>query len=197
MAQSAHDAPTPEDAIKAFARDKLGAAVCGIASAAVLDELAPPGYGPRDVMAGSRSVIVIGGPLYTRGAWRTPDTRVAWANQLWAGRALAMRLARHLEFTYGEYAIFYDGDRKSGDVPFLDVELCAEQAGLGSRGLNGRILHREHGLLGFSAVVTRMELRPDGPLATPVCPHPVCVEMWAVECSRMKRRQASADVRRR
>lgn len=173
--------PRPEDTIKAFARDTLGAAACGIASAAVLDELAPVGYRPSDILAGARSVVVIGGPLYTRGAWRTPDTRIAWANQLWAGRALAMRLARHIEYRHGQYAVFYDGDKRSGNVPFLDLELCAEQAGLGSRGLNGRILHPEHGLLGFSAAVTAMPLQPDGPLAEPVCPHPVCVDLWQAQ----------------
>lgn len=68
----------------------------------------------------------------------------------------------------------------TGFVPVLSLKVCAELAGLGTRSMaGGIILSKEHGLLGFAATITTMDLSPDGPMSDPVCPDRACIAMFA------------------
>ncbi len=62
----------PETRIKELAL-REGAGLVGIASVEAINQLAPKGHRPDDVLAGARSVVVIAGRTYLRGAWRSPD----------------------------------------------------------------------------------------------------------------------------
>jgi len=167
--------------IKASARD-MGADAVGVAAASDFSRFAPPGYRPEDLLKGARSVIAIGKRRYTAGQWRTSNIDVVHrARSLQGGRdAVGFAIANLIEREYGHHAILINpGMFDTGIVPPISLKLCAELAGLGTRSMaGGIILSREHGLMGFVAVITTMKLAPDGPMADPVCPDPSCVAMW-------------------
>lgn len=174
----------PEEAIKAFGV-KHGALTVGIASVAAIEEQAPPGHRPSDFLPGARSVVVAGGHHYTKGAWRSPDPRIKGISRSFPfyRRNLALKIASLIEERYGYYAIFMPGNNDStNNTPFLSLKLCAELAGLGTRGMNGGIvLNQQFGMLNFVATITTMPLESDGPMAIAQCPAAGCVRMWERE----------------
>jgi hypothetical protein len=167
--------------IKQFALDK-GADAVGIASVAEIKRLVPQGYSPDDLLKGAKSVIVSGNRRYTSGTWFTSNIDVIHRQRAAMGGrdAVALAVARFIEKEYGCASIsIVPAMFDSGMNPVISLKVLAEMAGLGTRCMaGGIILNKEHGLLGFVAVITTMELVPDRPLAEPVCPHPACVSMW-------------------
>jgi epoxyqueuosine reductase QueG len=161
---------------------KMGVDAIGIASVEEFKKHAPEGYCPDDILPGAKSVIVIGKRRYSWGQWNTSNIDVihrARAGQ--SGRdAAGANIAALLEKKYSHASLFINpGMFDTGIVPVMSLKLAAELAGLGTRSMaGGIILSKDHGLMGFVAVVTTMELKPDGPLKTPVCPDKSCVKSY-------------------
>ena len=170
----------PEERIRQKAGE-LGARAVGFAGVEQINAIAPPGHRPDDLLPGARSVVVIGGAQPTAGAWRAGSnealTQVGYNKAPLAAAARA--LAVHIEEIFGYLALPIPAGEKCGRYPFLSLKLCAEMAGLGTRSMaGGVVLNKEHGLLFFNGVITTLPLAAEGPLAEPVCPHPVCVRLW-------------------
>jgi hypothetical protein len=159
----------------------MGARVVGIASVEAINRFAPPGHQPDDLLRGARSVIVLGGAEPLAGAWKARSDRVLGSvgynpAQIVAGARL---LSYHIENRYGYCAVPVPIGAWEGSYPFLSLKLCAEMAGLGTRSMaGGIILNPDYGLLFFSAVLTTLPLREDGPMKDLLCPHESCIRIW-------------------
>lgn len=170
---------TPEREIKQLAIQR-GAEQVGIASVARINEYAPSGHRPDDILIGARSVVVFAGRVTPRGAWRSPDYRTHYANRDFPRirTGIAMAVAKFIESKYGYYAIGQIPP-PVGFNPSLSLKLCAEMAGLGTRSMAaGILLNRELGLINLSVCITTMPLTADLPMKEPVCPHSSCIDMW-------------------
>jgi len=174
---------SPENDLKSFAL-KRGAVVVGIADVEVINQSAPEGHQPSDLMKDAKNVIVIGIEPLLASAWRTPNPRmlgVVGSFKLKKLKQVGISLSEYIEARYQYYAIDYNTytmETGSWD-PALSIKLCAELAGLGTRALaGGMILNPKWGFLYYSLVITSMSLKADGPMIEPVCPAPSCVEMW-------------------
>jgi len=175
---------TPEQEIKQMGLER-GADQVGIASVARIDELAPAGHRPDDILIGAKTVIVFAGRTTPRGAWRSPDYRTHYHNREFprVRTGVAMAVAKFIESKFGYYAIG-QVPPPTGFNPSLSFKLCAEMAGLGTRSMAaGILLNRKLGLLNFSVCITTMPLNADEPMTDPVCPHPSCVELWGKQQS--------------
>lgn len=169
----------PEQEIKELGI-RRGADQVGIASVADINRYAPNGHRPGDILIGAKSVIVFAGHIAPRGVWLSPNDRTHYENQdfpriRWG---IAMDVAKFIENKFGYYSI---GRTPSsvGLNPSLSLKLCAEMAGLGTRSMAGAIILNDRlGMLSFSACLTTMPLKADGPTEKPVCPHPSCIKMW-------------------
>jgi epoxyqueuosine reductase QueG len=170
-----------EDFIKQKALE-FGADAVGIASVKRYHEYAPKGYRPDDLLKNAASVVTLGKRRYTTGQWLASTLDPIYrARSAMGGRdAAGYSIAKLIEQTYGHPALFIGPAMfDCGLVPVMSLKLSAELSGLGSRSMAGAIILNEaHGLLGFVAVITTMELEPDGPLDEPVCPDRVCVSLW-------------------
>ena len=160
----------------------MGARAAGVASVKAINQFAPPGYRPDDILKGAKSVVVLGGNEPTMGAWRSGTNRVLGSigyNRSMLGAA-ARKLSYYLEDNYGYFAIPVPSGNATGHYPYMSLKLCAELAGLGTRSMAaGILLNPLFGLLYFNGVITTMPLKEDGPMAEPVCPHVSCVGLWA------------------
>lgn len=179
--QSEAQAEAATDRIKKFALDR-GADAVGIASVAEVRKHVPKGYSPDDLLKGAKSVVVTGNRRYTSGTWLTSNIDVIHRVRAAMGArdAVPLAVARFIESEYGYASIvILPAMFDTGMNPVISLKILAEMAGLGTRSMAGGItLNEKHGLLGFVAVITTMELVPDGPLAEPICPHPACVTIW-------------------
>ena len=160
----------------------MGADAVGIAAVSDFHEVCPEGYRPDDLLRGAKSVVVVGKRRYLKGQWTAPNTDLV--HRARAGQSkrdtIAATFAARFEREFGHPALFVNpGMYDTGFVPVLSLKVCAELAGLGTRSMaGGIILNEQHGLLGFAATITTMELVPDGPLKYPVCPDRACVTMY-------------------
>ncbi|MFC1872608.1 hypothetical protein ACFLYV_02685 [Chloroflexota bacterium] len=171
-----------EAEIKNFGLQR-GANLVGIASAEMIDSFPPPGHRTTDILKGAKSVIVLAGHMAPAGAYLSPSQRTVPANRLFPRTSIGVSIAvaKHIEDKYG-YASIGEIPPPVGFHPSLSQKLCAEMAGLGTRSLAGSIiLNPEIGLISVSTCLTTMPLEPDGPMTTPVCPHPICLETWQSE----------------
>jgi epoxyqueuosine reductase QueG len=161
---------------------EMGADVVGIASVAQFYKYVPAGYRPDDLLKGAKSVVVTGNRRYTSGTWFTSNIDIIHRARSAMGsrNAVAWGIATLIEREYGHAAIpILPAMFDCGMNPVISLKVCAELAGLGTRSMaGGIILNKEHGLLGFVAVITALDLLPDGPLTKPICPDGVCVTMW-------------------
>jgi hypothetical protein len=146
------------DAIREI-KDKalsMGARVAGVASVEAINQFAPPGYRPDDILKGAKSVVVLGGNEPTMGAWRSGTNRVLGSigyNRSMLGAA-ARKLAYYLEDNYGYFAIPVPSGNATGHYPYISLKLCAELAGLGTRSMAaGILLNPLFGLLYFNGFV--------------------------------------------
>ncbi len=160
---------------------KSGALVWGVAAADAF-EAAPEGRRPNDLLPRARSVLVVGGAQPRAGDWQSPNYQhmeVTTTSDRIHG--LALKLARVVEDHYGYYAVCVPPGVDHGQQPFMSIALAADLAGCGSTSLAGPVLHPEFGFMYFGAIVTTMPLPADGPLETPACPAPECVEMYTAD----------------
>ena len=172
---------SPAEHIKQKALE-MGADAVGIAAVSDFYRYAPEGHRPDDILKGAKSVVSIGKRRYNTGQWLSPNLDTihrARAGQ--GGRdAIGMAIANRIEQDHG-YPSLMIGPAMfdTGLVPVMSLKLPAELAGLGTRSMaGGIILSRDHGLMGFVAVITTMELDPDGSLDEPVCPDSACVALY-------------------
>ncbi len=175
------DGQMARDELFAFA-GKSGAMVCGIAAAEAFNDHAPEGFRPTDILPRAKSVVVVGGNPPRAGDWASPlvelQETMSTSDRI---NALGLRIAKFIEDHFGYYATFIPPGVNKGNRPFLSVMLAAELSGCGSRSLAGPILHPEYGMLFYSAIVTTLPFAVDGPLETPACPAPSCIQMWEDE----------------
>jgi epoxyqueuosine reductase QueG len=160
---------------------KSGALVWGVAAADAF-EAAPGGRRPGDLLPRAMSVLVVGGAQPRAGDWQSPNYQhmeVTTTSDRIHG--LALKLARVVEDRYGYYAVCVPPGVDHGQQPFMSITMAADLAGCGSKSLAGPVLHPEYGFMYFGAIVTTMPLPADGPLETPACPAPECVEMYTAE----------------
>ncbi len=158
-----------------------GALVSGVAAAEAF-EVAPAGRRPADLLPNASSVLVIGGAQPRAGDWQSPNYQhmeVTTTSDRIQG--LALKLARIVEDHYGYYAVCVPPGVDQGQQAFMSISMAADLAGCGSTSLAGPVLHSEYGFMYYGAVITTMPLPADGPLETPACPAPECVEMYAAE----------------
>lgn len=157
---------------------KAGALVAGVAAADAFTA-AMEGQHPADLLPGAKAVIVVGGAQPRAGDWRSPNYRhMETTSTSDRVTAIGNRVAQHVERRFGYYAIAVPPGVDRARRPFLNIALAAELAGCGSASLAGPVLHPEHGFMYYAAVLTTLALPADGPLESPACPAPECVEMW-------------------
>ena len=161
---------------------ELGADAVGIASVKDFHDYAPKGHRPDDLLKDAKSVITLGKRRYTTGQWLASTLDPIYrARSAMGGRdAAGFSIAKLIEQTYSHPALFIAPAMfDTGLIPPMSLKLCAELSGLGTRSMAGAIiLNESHGLLGFVAVITTLDLVPDTPLPEPVCPDRVCVSLW-------------------
>lgn len=176
MASSAAEGKARQ--LKELARER-GADAVGIASVEAIDERAPDGYGIRDTFHDAKTVIVAGVDEGTEGAKKSGSSMVLWDSKISRrGKRGKIRMALNdtIEEEYGYESLrFPKMFKEGGMIPYGSLKVCAEEAGLGWRGINDIVLHPEHGAnLGFTAVITNMPLATDGPLEHNPCPTQFC-----------------------
>jgi epoxyqueuosine reductase QueG len=171
----------PTARLKQMARE-MGADAVGVAAVSGFHRHAPAGHRPDDILKGAKSVVAIGKRRYTTGQWLSANIdTVHRARSGQGGRdAIGFAIANRIEQDYGHASLMINpGMFDTGLVPVMSLKLSAELAGLGARSLaGGIILSADHGLMGFVAVITTLELEADGPLQEPVCPDPACVTQY-------------------
>ncbi|MEE2777490.1 MAG: hypothetical protein VYE73_12110 [Acidobacteriota bacterium] len=162
---------------------RAGAQVCGVADAEAFDA-APEGFRPEDLLPGAQRVFVIGGSAPRAADWASPlhehQETMGTSDRI---HSLGLKVAKFIESELGYYALFVPPGMNTGNRPFLSIALAAELSGCGSPSLAGPILHPQHGLLYYSAIVTTLALPPDGPAREAACPAPACVEMFENEAT--------------
>lgn len=169
--------------IKAFAR-AAGAPMVGVASVEAINQYAPPGARPTDILPEALRVVVVGVESSPGGAWRLPDPRlmgIVSNNRLSRAKNIAFKVAEFIEVEFGCYAMPYAAYALGigGWDPVLSFKLCAELAGIGSRSLaGGMILNKDHGFPYLGLCLTSMPLPADSLVEEDVCPHLSCVKMW-------------------
>ncbi|MEM7346081.1 MAG: hypothetical protein AAF485_17720 [Chloroflexota bacterium] len=169
--------------IKVLAR-KGGAPMAGVASVEAINEYAPPGAQPTDILPECRTVVAVGVESSPGGAWHTPDPRIMGIvsnNRLSKAKDVAWKIAEFIESEYGYFAMPYGTYAlgSGGWDPVLSFKLVAELAGIGSRSLaGGMILNADHGFPYIGLCLTSMPLPATGPVEEDVCPHPSCFKMW-------------------
>ena len=176
---------TPQEAkdkIVAYCK-KRGALAVGVADVNVLERIAPPGHGPRDLMPRAKSVISVGVGGSTQGAWFSSAKTMSFIGDTEKrGYKIAFGLSYYLETLFGYRSIFCPPDmdpEQGARVPLQSLKLHAEVAGIGARSLAGDILlHPEFGFMYYASVFTEMRLPYDEPMARNPCPAPSCVDMY-------------------
>ena len=161
---------------------RKGALAVGVADIDMLERIAPPGFGPRDLMPKVKSVIALGVGGQTQGAWSLPSKALGYFGSTETrGYSIAYGCAFYIENKFGKRSVYCppDMDSESGPrVPLQSLKLHAELAGIGARSLAGDILlHPEFGYMYFASLFTELELPPDAPMTENPCPAPSCVEL--------------------
>ncbi len=102
----ADDLGSAKAAIRDYALSR-GAAAFGIASVELIEQFAPPGHGPRDLLPQCQAVISVGVTGPTQGTWRSPAKVMTsiGANVARIYR-VAMGLTYLLESRFGYRAIY-------------------------------------------------------------------------------------------
>ena len=180
--QRAVEPKAAKEAVFEYVRRK-GALAVGVADLEVIEQVAPPGHRPSDMMPRVKSVIAIGVGGQTQGAWSVPAKAMGYFGSTETrAYTIAYGLSFFLESRFEAPSIYCppDMDNEFGTrVPLQSLKLHAEVAGIGARSLAGDILlHPEFGYMYFASVFTELELPPDAPLEENPCPAPSCVNMY-------------------
>ena len=157
---------------------KRGAEVARVGDPALLED-AEPGLRPSELLTNVKSMIVLGGAAPRAAEWESTRVEVmetvGTADRM---TALGSSLARHIEETYGYYAMNVPTATDQDDKAFLDFKAAAIASGAGTASLAGPVLDPDHGFLYLTVILTTMPLPADGPLEEPACPAPQCLDMW-------------------
>ena len=155
---------------------KRGAEVARVGDPALLED-AEPGLRPSELLANVKSMIVLGGAAPRAAEWESTRVEVmetvGTADRM---TALGSSLARHIEETYGYYAMNVPTATDQDDKAFLDFKAAAIASGAGTASLAGPVLDPDHGFLYLTVILTTMPLPADGPLEEPACPAPQCLD---------------------
>jgi epoxyqueuosine reductase QueG len=161
---------------------KMGVTLFGVASPNTWDD--EPGFHPKDVFPGTKSVIIIGS-RYIYGSISSLSFRsrlVGLASGPGRANALAFNLSRWLQ-TKGYYALptpeeiavemeqmQYDPSYKTLYRPQFDNRKAAVAAGLGHIGKNGMVVTPTVGpRVAWCAILTDAILEPDPPFTQDLC----------------------------
>ena len=173
-----------EQEIKDYALKKTGILAVGIASVEDINRYAPVGYRPDDQLPGAKSVIVLGGDHPTKASWEAhPRVMVEIGPTADGPVRHAAGLSYFLEEKYGGNSVptivntSLGGSLQGGTMPWQSIKLHAEMAGQRSM-MGGVILNPEYGFLSLGSCITSLELEPDGPLSTTICPHTACIKLY-------------------
>ena len=157
---------------------KRGAEVARIGDPALLEQ-AEPGLRPSELLTNVKSMIVLGGAAPRAAEWESTRVEVmetvGTADRM---TALGSAVARHIEETYGYYAMNVPTATDQDDKAFLDFKSAAIAAGAGTASLAGPVLDKDHGFLYLTVILTTMPLPADEPLEESACPAPQCLDMW-------------------
>jgi len=162
---------------------ELGMDLCGVADAALVDDRAPAGFRPADILEGARSVVIIAQRM-PAGSFKSAEAGgagdVLFLRSFWNSGLLldtaAQTIARFIEDTTGAAAVAvptYNPVRIHGGEPrgVVSLKHIAQLAGLGSLGRNSLLVNGTYGnLLRLSGVVTRAVFTPDTPDFSDPCP---------------------------
>jgi len=140
----------------------------GVASAEELDNAAPAGFRPSDVLAGAKSVIIFAKPL-PRAVFLTPDavhnkfyirsyaTYYTMMDAAANEAALMLESRGHLSLPIPAYSPlrFHDGDPRG----LISLKHAAAAAGLGVLGRSSLLIHPVYGnTLRLGGLITTMSL---------------------------------------
>jgi epoxyqueuosine reductase len=162
--------------VKRFAREKCGADLVGIASAEVLNQKAPEGYRPKDVLPDAKSVIVVS----KRWIRTLVDEVLPHQRQIYAGYMPS--LTNRLDWISWQLAEFLE-DSGYAAIPIPNFSLymarlmgtlshrhAAVEAGLGVIGVNNLLITAQYGpRQRLGQCLTNAELKPDAPLTSDLC----------------------------
>ena len=99
-----------KEAMRAYAQKK-GVLAFGVVDVDLVEKIAPPGYGPRDIIPRAKSVISIGVGGGTQGAWAADARTLAYIGDTeTAAYKAAYGLAFFIEKKYQKRAIFCPPD---------------------------------------------------------------------------------------
>lgn len=172
--------------IKDMARS-LGADFVGIAAADRLTEV--PGYKPEDLVAGAKSVIVVGKRLLRGSLAKGRGRPVAWAIihlNLKLNEIIYQMSATLEDEGKNAFPVFFlpmtflpPDDLKSKELilttPNFSYRHAAVAAGLGEFGKNNLFLHPKYGArTRLAAIITDTVLEPDSPAVKKYCTWPTC-----------------------
>ena len=178
----ASDLASLTDEIKAVAL-KGGAKAVGIADPKAFNEYVPKGHRPEDFMPGVKSVVVMGAQGPSNAAWQSPNRRLMEITGYdFRENVASMIVSEYIESQHGFQAMPGPALPIAGQAPPMSMMLAAVLAGLGTRSIAANIiLHPDHGLLYYAAVLTTLELLPDHQLEENVCPARSCVRLYEQE----------------
>ena len=167
---------------------KLGALACGIASVERVSQSMPKDHWPARLMPDAKSIVVAGCFSPRIAALYSPESRMYGRSKVArrGGRRkkISAGIADLIEKEYGYFALETTEMYMGPFQPFISLKLCAEEAGLGMRGMNSLINNPTYGpRLEFLIILTSMPLQPDNKLAKNPCPHRDCIAKWAKENS--------------
>ena len=161
--------------------EKRDVPVLGIASAEILNEKAPRGFRPKDMLEEAKSVIILGKPL-PLGVFHTPQTMknkfytqafstyYQTMNDTAIGLSLMLEQEGHISLPVPSYSpiTFHNGEPRG----LMSLKHAAVEAGIGIMGKNSLIIHPQFGnVLRFGGLVTTMPMTPDTPMDDPtLCP---------------------------
>ncbi len=147
--------------------------IFGIASAAKLDQKAPEGYRPCDVLEGARSVIILAKPLplqvfLTKEDHLSKYYTMAFTsyygilNEAAISLSLMFEDAGHLSMPLPSYSpVRYNQGKIRGVFSFKHA---AVEAGIGKMGKHSLLIHPDKGTaLRLGGLLTTLELTPDLP----------------------------------
>ncbi|ABW68392.1 epoxyqueuosine reductase [Desulfosudis oleivorans] len=162
--------------------EKRGIPVFGVASADLLNQTAPEGFRPGDMLPEARSVVILARPL-PLSVFQTPrnngfysfytaafHTYYQATNDAANAACLMLEAAGHAALPIPSYGPlkFHNGEPRG----LISLKHAAVAAGLGKMGKNTLLIHPEKGnILRLGGLITTMDWPATGPAEFPkLCP---------------------------
>jgi epoxyqueuosine reductase len=177
----------------------MGLDLCGVASAELANEKAPPGFTPEEHLKGSRSVVMFALRVPAGSLDTLPDgnlQEIYYMRTFWTSShfidTVAYKIALLIEQESGYKSMpipTYGPMRVYGGKPrgLVSLKHLAQLAGIGSISRNSLLVHLEHGnLLRLGGVITQAPLPADTPAIEDPCPEgcQACVNACPVDAIR-------------